>query len=147
MTTLPFGKDAKADLPKPEKRRGFSARDVAAVFIKCEARCARCHEKVKLGAYAIDHIQRLDALGKHELENWQLLCTPCHADKTRVDNFEAKKGARQRGEKGQLARRRKNGPQIKSNRKLQSAGFQKRPEGMKHKWPKRKMSKERVHGN
>lgn len=98
-----------ATLPKPEKRKGFTARDVAAVFIKFEARCARCREKVSLGNYQIDHIQRLDALGKHELENWQLLCVPCHKPKTKVDNAEAKKGARIRGEKGQRARRERRG--------------------------------------
>lgn len=110
-------------LPKPIKRKGFTPRDVAAVFIKCEARCALCREKVSLGNYAIDHIQRLDALGAHELSNWQLLCSPCHTDKTRVDNREAKKGARVRGEKGQRARRAKHGPQI------QSRGFAQMPEG------------------
>ena len=101
-------------LPKPAKRRGFTPRDVAAVFIKCEARCAQCREKVSLGNYAIDHIKRLDALGAHELSNWQLLCSPCHSAKTKVDNWEAKKGARVRGEKGQRARRAKNGPQLVS---------------------------------
>lgn len=85
-------------LPKPEKRKGFTPRDVAAVFIKCDGRCAKCSQKVKLGEYAIDHIHRLDALGAHCLDNWQLLCTPCHAEKTRVDNREAKKGRRIRGE-------------------------------------------------
>lgn len=106
-------------LPKPEKRKAFTARDVAAVFIKCEARCAKCREKVSLGNYAIDHIQRLDALGAHELSNWQLLCSDCHGEKTRVDNREAKKGARVRGEKGQRARRAKNGPQIVSRNSFQ----------------------------
>lgn len=98
-----------ATLPRPEKRKGFTARDVAAVFIKFEARCARCREKVSLGNYQIDHIQRLDALGKHELENWQLLCVPCHKPKTKVDNAEAKKGARVRRETGQQARRERRG--------------------------------------
>jgi 5-methylcytosine-specific restriction endonuclease McrA len=80
------------------------------VFIKYEARCAKCREKVALGNYQIDHIQRLDALGKHELDNWQLLCVPCHKPKTKVDNAEAKKGARIRGERGsQRARRERRG--------------------------------------
>ena len=106
-------------LPKPVKRKGFTPRDVAAVFIKCEARCALCREKVSLGNYAIDHIQRLDALGAHSLENWQLLCAPCHAGKTRVDNREAKKGARVRREKGQQARRAKFGSKLKSRNTFQ----------------------------
>ena len=135
-------------LPLPIKRKGFTPRNVAAVFIKYDARCAKCSEKVKLGEYQIDHIQRIDALGKHELENWQLLCTPCHSGKTKVDNREAKKGARVRGEKGQRARREKRdtplilsrgfsrpssdpakilsaGWPAKGARKLQSRGFAK----------------------
>jgi 5-methylcytosine-specific restriction endonuclease McrA len=121
------------DLPKPKPRRSFTARQVAAVFIKYEGRCAKCSEKVALDGYEIDHITRLDALGKHELENWQLLCIGCHKPKTKVDNAEAKKGARIRGEKGQRARRERNGAQITSR------GFQKRPDGAKHQWPKRKL--------
>lgn len=108
------------DLPKPLKRKGFTPRDVAAVFIKCEARCAKCREKVTLGNYAIDHIQRLDALGAHELENWQLLCVPCHAAKTKVDNFEAKKGRRIRGE-------------------LKPRAKKKIPQPVNFAWPSRKM--------
>lgn len=110
-----------ATLPKPERRKGFTARDVAAVFIKFEARCARCREKVSLGNYQIDHIQRLDALGKHELDNWQLLCVPCHKPKTKVDNAEAKKGARIRMETGQQMRRKKRQTPL-----IKSRGFNKR---------------------
>lgn len=111
------------EMPKPTQRKGFTARDVAAVFIKYEARCAACGEKVKLGEYQIDHIQRLDALGAHEISNWQLLCTSCHAAKTKIDNREAKKSARLRGEKGQQKRRRERGPSLRSGGKLQSRGF------------------------
>ena len=81
-------------LPQPEKRRAFTAREVASVFIKYDARCAHCSEKVKLGEYAIDHIQALDHLGKHELDNWQLLCTPCHIVKTKRDVSASAKGRR-----------------------------------------------------
>lgn len=114
------------EMPKPAKRKGFTARDVAAVFIKCEARCAACREKVKLGEYQIDHIQRLDALGAHEIANWQLLCTSCHTAKTKIDNREAKKSARLRGETGQQKRRRERGPSLRSSGKLQSRGFDER---------------------
>ena len=124
--TLPFDPTAPKNLPKPARRKGFSARDVASVFIKYEARCAACAIKVQLGGYDIDHIVRLDAGGTHELENWQLLCVPCHKAKTRDDNREAKKGRRIRGETGQRARRERRGEgSIKSqgfNKKL-TKGF------------------------
>ena len=99
-------------LPKPERRKGFTARDVAAVFIKYEARCAKCREKVSLGEYAIDHIQALDHLGAHSLDNWQLLCKPCHTVKTGNDVKASAKGRRLRGEVG-------NGPR----KEIRSRGF------------------------
>jgi len=116
-------------LPKPIKRRSFTARQRAMVAEAQAYGCANCGCSLTINAFQIDHIQRLDALGKHEPSNWQALCVPCHAEKTRVDNREAKKGARLRLEKGQQARRAANGPQIKSRptkwpkRKLQSRGF------------------------
>lgn len=81
-------------LPKPIKRKSFTAREVASVFIKYDGRCAHCSEKVKLGEYAVDHIQALDHLGKHELENWQLLCVGCHKLKTASDVKASAKGRR-----------------------------------------------------
>lgn len=94
-----------ATLPKPEKRKAFTARDVASVFIKCDGRCAMCSEKVKLGEYAIDHIQALDHLGAHSLDNWQLLCRPCHIVKTGKDVKASAKGRRLRGETGTAPKR------------------------------------------
>lgn len=129
----------QVELPKPEKRRSFTARQVAAVFIKYEGRCAKCNEKVALDGYHIDHINPLASLGKHELENWQLLCIECHTGKTKRDNFEAKKSARIRGEKGQQKRRRESGSRIKGRSEIASRPFEARKE--KTVWPKRKFEK------
>ena len=112
-------------LPKPEKRRSFTARNIAAVFIKYDGRCAHCSEKVKLGEYAVDHIQALDHLGAHTLDNWQLLCVGCHAIKTANDVKASAKGRRIRGETG-------NG----RKQPIRSRGFQKRTEPTK--WPSRR---------
>lgn len=120
--SLPFGKDARPDYPETPKRQGFTARQVAAVFIKCDGRCTKCGLKVQLDGYQIDHIHRISAGGKHELENWQLLCTDCHAVKTRVDNFEAKKGRRIRGE-------------------LKPRAKKKIPQPVNYSWPSRKMER------
>lgn len=127
MTEAPLTipKLREVELPKPEKRRSFTARQVAAVFIKYEGRCAKCAEKVALDGYQIDHIQPLSALGTHELANWQLLCTYCHTGKTKRDNFEAKKSARLRGEAGQQKRRRERGSSIKGRSEIKSRGFNK----------------------
>lgn len=115
----PLPKILPREQVKPEKRKVFTARDVAAVFIKYEARCAKCHEKVSLGNYQIDHITPISALGKHELENWQLLCVDCHKPKTANDNREAKKGRRIRREAGQQKRRREKGPLLFSRNTLE----------------------------
>ena len=98
-----------ATLPKPERRKGFKARDVDNRFAAQAGRCAACRCDLNLSGYERDHIQRHDALGETSFENLQLLCPPCHSDKTRVDNREAKKGARIRGERGQRARRERRG--------------------------------------
>ena len=104
-------------LPRPEKRRSFTAREVAAVFIKYDGRCASCREKVQLDGYAIDHIQALDHLGAHTLDNWQLLCRPCHARKTANDVKASAKGRRLRGEVGNGQKR------AIPSRPLASRGF------------------------
>ena len=113
-----------ADLPLPLKRRNVSAKQRAWVALEQGYKCAHCECSLITRPFQIDHIQRLDALGKHEPDNWQALCVPCHAEKTRTDNCEAKKGARVRGEKGQRARReRRGGSMIKTAGKIKSRGF------------------------
>lgn len=130
-----------SNIPQPTKRKQFTPRDVAAVFIKHDGRCAACSEKVRLGDYQIDHITPLDLMGAHELENWQLLCVPCHKLKTAGNVKASAKARRLRGEtSNQASRRAERGPQIKTQpKRITSAGFQKRPEGFKHSWAKRKM--------
>jgi uncharacterized protein (TIGR02646 family) len=103
-----------ADLPQPERRRSFTARQREAIAERQAYGCANCGCSLVTNRFQIDHIQRLDALGKHEPDNWQALCVPCHAEKTRTDNREAKKGRRIRGE---------NKPRIK--KAIPSRGFNK----------------------
>jgi hypothetical protein len=55
---------------------------------------------VRLGEYAVDHIQALDHLGAHTLDNWQLLCVGCHKLKTAKDVKASAKGRRLRGDVG-----------------------------------------------
>jgi 5-methylcytosine-specific restriction endonuclease McrA len=102
------------DLPVPERRRSFTAKQRNMIANRQEWRCNVCKCDLWKIAYEIDHIQRLDALGKHEPSNWQALCVPCHAIKTKVDNREAKKGRRIRGD---------NKPRVK--KAIPSRGFNK----------------------
>jgi hypothetical protein len=82
------------DLPKPERRRSFTPKQRNMIATRQEWLCNVCKVDLCGIAFDIDHVQRLDALGKHEPENWQALCKPCHAIKTKTDNREAKKGRR-----------------------------------------------------
>ena len=100
------------ELPQPVKRRSFTPRQRAEIVWSQGYKCAHCGCSLITRPFQIDHIQRLDALGKHEPDNWQALCKPCHAEKTRTDNREAKKGRRIRGE---------NKPRVK--KAIPSRGF------------------------
>ncbi len=126
-------------LPQPEKRRSFTAKQREMIAEAQAYGCANCGCSLVTNKFQIDHIQRLDALGKHEPENWRGMCVPGTIEKTRNDNREAKKGARVRGEKGQRARRERRGKSsIQGRTEIASRGFQK-PDGHKTKWPKRKV--------
>jgi hypothetical protein len=47
-----------------------------------DRRCAQCGDQLHGHAYAVDHRQPLRADGSNDLENLQLLCPPCHREKT-----------------------------------------------------------------
>ena len=109
-----------ADLPKPEKRRSLSRHQREDVAHWQEWLCNICKVDLIGIHFDIDHIQRLDALGSNDRSNLQAICVPSHKRKTKVDNFEAKKGARIRGETC-------NGPKRKIQQPVNFA------------WPSRKM--------
>ena len=113
------------EMPLPEKRKKATATQVRDLIKRQNNCCALCPVVLVLRdadggflrilqPFQIDHIQRLDALGAQTIDNLQALCVGCHKAKTKVDNFEAKKGARIRLEKGQQARRKANGSKLKS---------------------------------
>lgn len=115
-------------MPKPEKRKAASLAIMVEVFLRQGVPCAKCPAILKLEGFEMDHIQPLDALGRQTPDNWQALCPACHLVKTRIDNARAKKGARVRGETGQLKRRREAGPTFTSRNDLAlrpSRGFDK----------------------
>lgn len=113
------------EMPLPEKRKKPTASQVRDIIKRQNSCCALCPVVLVLRdadggflrilqPFQIDHIQRLDALGAQTTDNLQALCVACHKAKTKVDNFEAKKGARIRLEKGQQARRKANGSKLVS---------------------------------
>jgi hypothetical protein len=135
MSSLPFDPTAPKALPKPGPRQPLSKFDFATKFLEQGGRCYLCSEKLVRGQIIDEHDPPRETMPAEicdELRFRKLACKACAKAKTVDDQAVIAKGRRQRREKGQQARRAKNGPQITSR------GFQKRPDGVKHQWAKRK---------
>ena len=74
-----------------------------------------------------DHVTPCVFEGDNSSDNCAFLCYICHKIKTVTDNKEAKRTNRLRGEAGQLARRERNGSQIKSRNQWPPKGSRKIP--------------------
>ena len=72
----------KNDAVKPHREVYFR------IFEKANGRCTACQIKVgiKRGDWAADHIVRLKDGGPNRESNLQVLCTPCHLQKTGEEN-------------------------------------------------------------
>jgi len=81
-----------------------------------------------------DHVVPNALLYEGDEIKWQALRPDCHKRKTADDVARIAKAKSQGGETGQQARRRRNGPKLKTRQ-----GFQKPPPGHKHRWGKRKL--------
>lgn len=115
-----------SQLPK-HKRKEFSPKQKAEIFLIDNGQCRKCKIKVGKGEFQIDHINPDSSNGKAEISNGQTLCTACHKVKTKADVKAAAKGRRLRGETGQLARRKRNGSRLQSRGFDKSAPKQKIP--------------------
>ena len=108
----------------------------ARLFARDGGICQICLHKIQAGEpYDQDHIIPWALTYSDADENLRTVHTTCHrgeASKTSEDVARIAKAKRQGGEKGQAARRAKNGPQIKSR------PF---PKGQKQKWPSRPFGK------
>jgi 5-methylcytosine-specific restriction endonuclease McrA len=65
----------------PTPRKKFTAKERQQVYDEYEGRCRACDRLVGL-TFHVDHRVQLFRGGKHERANWELLCIPCHAEKT-----------------------------------------------------------------
>ena len=84
--------------------------------------CALSGEKLN-GYYEADHVEQL-WLSNRNKGNFRPLTKQAHRERTDEDATFRAKVRRLQGRTGQKARREKNGPQIESNRKLESrSGF------------------------
>jgi len=112
----------------PEKRKAPTLKEQVAV-LKKTALCFMCREPLRQKKQIeFDHAIPLALGGKHEVSNINALCASCHRRKTDSDLAIIAKSKRQAGDKGQYARRKKNGPQIQSRNTLGGEEYRARKE-------------------
>src|SRR5215472_18250081 len=63
-------------------RAEFSAKIKLAAFGRAEGYCDGCSAKLHPGRWHCDHVVPCGLGGEATLENAQVLCEPCHRDKT-----------------------------------------------------------------
>ena len=74
-------------------------------------KCYLC-DQLLVGRVEYDHEIPLAQGGADSIDNLRALHPECHADKTKFDNWATAKAKRQGGQKGQYARRKKNGSKL-----------------------------------
>ena len=95
-------------------RKEFPRKVRAAAILRAGGHCERCKAVLKTGAAEVDHILE-DALGGEPvLANAQVLCRPCHKEKTADRIAKIRKADRQRD---------KASGAIKKARTLSGPGF------------------------
>ena len=68
-------------------RREFSKKTKREALKRADGRCEgkRCGVVLTFGKFAYDHVDPDSLTGEPTLENCQVLCSPCHLEKTRQD--------------------------------------------------------------
>lgn len=99
-----------------DSRRAFSPRQKADMFIRSGGKCEVCGKKIKVGeGWTGGHFPITWAFGgRTEIDNGRVEGKCCSLETQKVDTSRSAKARRQGGETGQQARRRRNGPQMKS---------------------------------
>ena len=147
---LPFDPTRKPDLDKPGPRKALSKFEFAVKFLEQQGLCYLCRGKLESGKVIDEHDpprETMPAAICDNLEFRKLACRACAKAKTIADQGVIAKQRRRRMEKGQQARRKAKGSQIKSRptkwptRKLQSRGSEfpskwGRAGAPKRSWPK-----------
>lgn len=77
-------------------RRDFPRKVKAAAIARAAGRCDKCKAVLKTGEGEVDHILPDILGGEPILANAQVLCTPCHAEKTAEDIRRTRKADRAR---------------------------------------------------
>lgn len=66
-------------------RREFSKLVQRSAFVRADGKCEKCGAKLSVGKFAYDHVNPDGLTGEPTLANCQVLCSPCHLEKTRQD--------------------------------------------------------------
>ena len=126
------------DRPIPEKRKPLTRREFGFLLMQQEGKCGcGCGEKLDFSKPRLvtdEHLCALASLGTNDLENRALWITECSRAKTSGEAPGLAKVRRMNGTKSSQASRRKD----RGGSSIQGRGFPK-PDGYKHKWPKRKV--------
>jgi 5-methylcytosine-specific restriction endonuclease McrA len=84
-----------------EKRKRLTPLQRAELFAKADGHCEKCTRKIPhsddwdVDEWDADHIKSLATGGTNKFpDNWQVLCSWCHGDKTADDNSRAAKSKR-----------------------------------------------------
>ncbi len=96
-----------------EPRREFSRKTKRLAWERCGGQCemirggVRCTAPIDLGRFIYDHIDPTWYSKNNELENAQVICLPCNADKTAADqgNIAKSKRIRDKRIKAKTAKR------------------------------------------
>lgn len=77
-------------------RREFSRKTRAQAFERAAGCCEGCGAKLKVGEAEYDHVLPCELGGDNGLENCEVICVPCHKEKTADDVKRIRKSDRQR---------------------------------------------------
>ena len=100
-------------------RREFSKAVQRDAFVRANGKCEGCGAKLSVGKFAYDHVNPDGLTGEPTLANCQVLCSPCHLEKTRQDVKHIAQ-AKRRADKEM-------GVKDPHRRPIQSRGFAKAP--------------------
>jgi len=112
-------------------RQNFTQKTRNNAFLIAKGRCARCNKKIMAGeTWHADHINPDFFEGMNDIANCQVMCIPCHKEKTKTDRKNIAKSHRlQKRERGERGRKRKGSPMMGTL----ASGWKKPMRGKAHK--------------
>lgn len=101
------------------------------IFHRANGHCQECGIKIGLKGWEADHIKRLKDGGENRESNFQVLCIPCHKEKTGQENTLQAKANKVQYKTHSIK---------KTNRRGPKRSF--KPEGYHYDWARRRYVKD-----